>query len=184
MCKQNIYQLHCALVVLVVSILLTACGSTPRLTPTPTIDREVIQGELVATLLDRIVKTIQVRGLEDTYLIVWSPVQSSRESPTIDMDITEPIKVWWYEGDQLTEASDPAGAIEQFRQEQMAVEPYRLYKFGILSVADDGKLADVYIGYDCGGLDCHGRGHYFYLERNDQGTWEVSRDRTSILIME
>lgn len=180
---RSIYRLSA----LILSILLTACSSapipTPSTTPSPTPNLEV-EAELVATLLDTIIQNIQRNGSVDGYLIVWSPVQSSHDSPTLRMDITAPIEVWWYDGGQLTEAGDPVGAIEQFRQEQMAVEPYGLYDFGILSVIEDGKVAEVYIGFDCGGLDCHGSARYFYLERTDQGTWEVSRDRVSIMILE
>lgn len=151
--------------VLALSSLLSACGSAPS--PSPE-----VEGEVVAVLLERVMQQIQERGSEEVYLIVWSPVQGSQESPGAGMDITEPIRVWWFQDGQLTEASDPVAAVEQFRQEQMAVEPYGLYDFGIVSIMEDGKQAEVYIGFDCGGLDCHGQWTYFDLGQSDTGAWD------------
>jgi len=105
------------------------------------------------------------------YLIVWSPVQGSQESPNLSMNIEQPIKVWIYEGDQLIEAADPGEAIEQYQQDHMTAAIYGLYDLGILSVAEDGQQAEVYVGFDCG-FDCHGHAYYYYLERNEMGQWE------------
>ena len=87
------------------------------------------------------------------------------------MNIEQPIKVWIYEGDQLTEAADPGEAIEQYQQDHMTAAIYGLYDLGILSVAEDGQQAEVYVGFDCG-FDCHGHAYYYFLERNEMGQWE------------
>ena len=113
---------------------------------------------------------LRVYSIADVTLIVLSPVQGSQESPDWRMNIDDPLKVWWFDGDQLTEAADPLAAIEQFRQDYMTQDIYGLYDFGILSIAEDGQSAEVYRGYDCG-FECHGTASYFILERNDAGEW-------------
>ena len=159
------------LIACIVCYLFTACSLTPSPAPTPTRNRETVDEEIVAALLDSILKDIRAYSLVDVYLIVWSPVQGSQESPDLSMNIEQPIKVWIYEGDQLTEAADPGEAIEQYQQDHMTAAIYGLYDLGILSVAEDGQQAEVYVGFDCG-FDCHGHAYYYFLERNEMGQWE------------
>lgn len=162
---------------LILSSLLPACGSAPS--PVPE-----VEGEIVEVLLVRIVRRIQMRGSAEPQLVVWSPVQGSLKDPGSGMDITDPIRVWWFKDGQRTEASDPVAAIEQFQQEQMPFEPYGLYDFGIVSIQEDGKRAQVYSGFDCGGLDCHGQSTYFSLGQNAQGVWEQVYESVWIIELE
>ncbi len=143
-------------------ILLASCGEP--------VDQQQDEDEIVAFLLDSILHDLRVYSIADVTLIVWSPVQGSLESPDWRMNIDDPLKVWWFDGDQLTEAADPLAAIEQFRQDYMTQDIYGLYDFGILSIAEDGQSAEVYRSYDCG-FECHGTASYFILERNDAGEW-------------
>jgi hypothetical protein len=132
------------------------------------VDQQQYEDEIVAFLLDSITHKLRIYSIADVTLIVLSPVQGSLESPDWTMNIDDPVKVWWFDGDQLTEAADPLAAIEQFRQDYMTQDIYGLYDFGIVSIAQDGQSAEVYRGYDCG-FECHGSASYFILERNDTG---------------
>jgi len=156
--KQKIILYWLALAI----ILLSSCGGS--------VDQQQAEDEILAFLLDSILNRLREYSIADVTLIVLSPVQGSQESPDWSMNIDDPLKVWWFDGDQLTEVADPLAAIEQFRQDQMTQDIYGLYDFGILSIAEDGQSAEVYRGYDCG-FECHGTASYFILERNDAGEW-------------
>jgi hypothetical protein len=167
MIKINYQRIMLGFMVIIFGCMLPSSSSPPS---TP-IRLEELEEELVTILLDSIIHEINVRSLEVKYLIVWSPVQGCQESVSIMMNIEEPIKVWFYEGDQLTEATDPIRAIEQYQQENMTADIYGLYDLGVLSIAEDGQMAEVYMGFDCGVL-CDGHAAYYYLERNALGQWE------------
>jgi hypothetical protein len=167
MYKQKIIRVWVALAV----ILLASCGGS--------VDQQQDEDEIVAFLLDSILHDLRVYSIADVTLIVLSPVQGSQESPDWRMNIDDPVKAWWFDGDQLTEVADPEAAIEQFRQDYMTQDIYGLYDFGILSIAQDGQSAEVYRGYDCG-FECHGTASYFILERNDAGEWEIGTGVTMI----
>jgi hypothetical protein len=165
-----LFQIGAAFICIILTACSSALGTTPNPTPSPAFNRVEVEQELVATLLDSILHDLRVYSIADMTLIVMSPVQGSQESPDWRMNIDDPLKAWWFDGDQLTEASDPQAAIEQFRQDYLTQDIYGLYDFGILSIAQDGQSAEVYRGYDCG-FECHGTASYFTLERNDAGEW-------------
>ena len=86
-------------------ILLVGCGGS--------VDQLQDEDEILAFLLDSILNRLREYSIADMTLIVLSPVQGSQESPNWRMNIDDPLKVWWFDGDQLTEAADPLAAIEQ-----------------------------------------------------------------------
>jgi hypothetical protein len=156
---------------------------------TPALASDQAESELAAFMLDRV--TRQKIGVpadllpsnpqpwaaapQDADIIIWAPPADRIEENSIAyLKTDEPIKVWWYAGDQLVEVTDKPEAIAQFRQAHMSNPSsthWSYYEFGILSLSNGNRDAEIYLGVSCGPL-C-GEGVIYVVHRNDSGQWET-----------
>lgn len=159
----------------------------------PSIPAEQAESELAAFMLDRIAQqetggpSAPVKGSPqpwaaapaDAAIIVWAPPVERIEPDSIKYLRTEQaVRVWWLAGDQLVEVTDRQEAIEAFRQAHMSDPSSRkwgYYEFGILSLTNGNRDAEIYLGVSCGPL-C-GEGIIYVLHRNDSGQWEIKDTR-------
>jgi hypothetical protein len=166
-------------VMLVVSV--TTCSSRANK------ERE---NEIVSFMLDFIVQQ-EIGGTADyienstqpwvdappeANIIIWAPKKANPERSSHPLNADKPIKVWWYADNQLVEARHKRAAIEQYVNDYMEhpssnIWAWGYHEFGIMSVAKDGQMAEVYVGVSCGPLCGHG---YFYtLQRSASGQWMI-----------
>jgi hypothetical protein len=160
---------------------------------TPAISGEKAENELAAFMLGLVVQretgaaTTPVKSPPqpwaaapaDTAIIVWAPPADKIEENTIEyLKTDEAIKVWWFAGNQMVEVTDKQEAIAQFRQAHMSSPSstrWGYYEFGILSLSNGNRDAEIYLGISCGPL-C-GEGVIYVVHRNDTGQWETKEIR-------
>ncbi len=122
------------------------------------------------------------------FIIVFSPIpgpvggDSSQWMNALDTKNAE--KVWIYEDGTLSSPADAQAAIANYRTEYIQNAPsypgifmWGYDEFGIVSIADDGRSAQVYLADSCGSV-C-GHGILFTLGKNANGRWEI-QDEESI----
>jgi hypothetical protein len=201
MCKLNKNIPLVALAAIMVGVLLTACSSIPSPTPSPTPSpvpspppnpvqsQEKVEDELVAFILDYLIlpESASETGSTNDFgqswieyidvpsIIIWAPANDDPERSHETLNTTEPIKVWWFENNRLSEVTSKTEAIEQYQLDYMSDQDAFIcgyYEFGIISVAENGQEAEVYLGTVCGRL-C-GNGTIYTLQRNEFGQWEIT----------
>lgn len=179
-----------AVVCILAGLLMPACGSlsSPKQTetevvpvtspePTETEAAPVISPEqaeeLVAFMLEYIQQE-EVPYAGEVNIIMWGHVKEG--SPPEIYYVSELIKVWWLENGQLSERENKIEAIEQYRQDYVRDQEFDAtwgeFEFGILSVSEDGRQAQVvlegYLRVD------YAYGILFTLERDEAGNWEIT----------
>jgi len=155
----------------------------------PAIASEKAENELAAFMLDLVVQ--QKIGAsadpipsnpqpwaaspQDADIIIWAPPADRIEENTVEyLKLGEAIRVWWFAGNQLTEVTDNQDAIQQFKQAHISNPSstrWGYYEFGILSLSNGNRDAEIYLGVSCGPL-C-GEGVIYVVHRNDAGQWET-----------
>jgi len=172
-------------------LLMTAVAIAGLISPgcAPAIASEKAENELAAFMLSLVVQ--QKIGAsadpipsnpqpwaaapQDAAIIVWAPPAEPIEDNSIEyLKIGEAIRVWWFAGNQLAEVTDKQDAIEQFKQahiSNLSSTHWGYYEFGILSMSNGNRDAEIYLGVSCGVL-C-GEGVIYVVHRNDSGQWET-----------
>lgn len=155
-------------------LLLSACR--------PSIPADQAQKEIVAFTPDYIVREELGRAGDyarasgqpwanapfDADIIVWAPPSDAIDKATLGyLKRDRPGRVWWLEGNQLTEVtSDLAAAVQDYRQTHILTPPspassggwgWGYYEFGILSLSSGNWRAQVYVGVSCGPVCGTGR---------------------------
>lgn len=110
----------------------------------------------------------------DAILIVYLPPNEEKDKlPWEQLNLGEPIKVWWYSENELVEATDNQVAIQKYLEHYQVAShqwPGR-YEFGILSVSRYNRRATIYESSStC--PECTG-GMLYTLQENDSGEWEI-----------
>lgn len=158
---------------------LPACGSA---TPTKQVQqeldaatRETIQQELVAIMLDTLQQETSSRTKPS--IIVWRTASLfSDDTGYKDVTMGDLIKGWWCEDGQLVEMSDPDSAIAQYHRDYMVGQDLNAtwgeYEFGILSISDDGRHAEI--GLSASNAMDAARAVIYTLDRNMEGEWEIT----------
>ena len=181
MCRKKADRILLILTTAILSVSMISCSTSTR--------NEQVNEELVAFMLDHIVMNyVDVRIAASASgdqaeqganpvpsLIIWAPQGKDAHSPGEILDLENPIKVWMYTGHQLSEVSDPATAIEQYKNEYIQypeTESWGFYNFGIFSVSRDAQQAEVYLGISCGPM-C-GIGYLYTLQCNTSAGWEIT----------
>jgi sugar lactone lactonase YvrE len=157
----------------------------------PPASEEKAKNEIVSFVLDFVVKneigeTVEVvrssgmpwlKPPPDASIIIYAPPNESNELSWEPLDSDNPITVWWYADGELTEADDKQKAIEEYHRIYMeksslqSIFTWGYYDFGILSISQDFRSADIYIGVSCGSL-C-GHGVKYILQRSSNGEWWI-----------
>ncbi len=171
--------------------------STPSPQPTatsiPAPNSPAIEGEIVSFAVDYIV-TAEIRDMADfiektndpmlpeppkASIIVYGPIIYAPDHPEWGPNIDEkqPIKVWWYEDDKLAETDQKTEAMYRYHEEYMKKQgvgrfDWSYYAFGIVSVAQDGQQAELYLGTSCGSLCGHGT--IYKIRREGPGKWVIT----------
>lgn len=187
MCGHRIKYLL-AFSLMLLTLLFSACDSESR-TEEIAIDQQQAEHELVTFMLDYIVRQQIPENMpyippEDrsangppslVSIIIQAPPGEDSDSSHNTLDLTQPIRVWLYTGNQLYEAIDRTETIEQYRQDYMDFQNSKywgFYDFGIISISEDGQQAKVFWEVTCGSM-C-GHGYMNILERNADGKWEIT----------
>jgi hypothetical protein len=172
----------------VLNMLLSACNTSPG-TEEVVLDRQQVEHELVAFMLDYIVQQQIPENMpyippEDrsangppavVSIIIQAPPGEDPDSSHNTLDLTQPIRVWLYTDNQLYEAIDRAETIAQYRRDYMdhnTSQHWGYYDFGIISISDDGQQAKVFWEVSCG-MMC-GHGYMNILDRTATGIWEIT----------
>jgi hypothetical protein len=157
----------------------------------PAVSKESAQSEVASFILDFIIQQeiggtagyIQTSGQPwvdappNASIIIWAPPIEKISDNTLEyLRSDEPIKVWWYADGKLTETSATAESIQKYRDAYMAdpksnIWAWGYYEFGILSMSNGNKRAEVYVGVSCGPL-C-GHGVIYTIQRDDSGRWKI-----------
>ncbi len=107
-------------------------------------------------------------------LIVYGPLVNTNYGP--DVDEKQPTRVWWYEDNKLIESDQKAEAISRYEEQYMQnptsdSSVWGYYRFGIISIAPDGRQAEIYVGASTGPLS--GYGFQYKLLRLPTGKWLI-----------
>ena len=181
MSKNTITLALVFLAILVVGGLMTACRDLPPSTAQS-------EGELIEYMLDYIsrlenqynnayVPPTNSPGYVNraqTSLVVLFPVKEHLDDLHNPLELDQPIQAWWIYENSIVEASDPAEAIELYRNHYMTspgIDQWGYYKLGIFSIAEDGEEAEVYLEVDCG-LKC-GHGNLYNFAREQYLPWNL-----------
>ncbi len=163
--------------------------ATATLAPKP----PAVEDEIVSFAVDYIV-TAEIRDMADfiknnsgeswmpgppkASIIIYGPVVNDPEHPEWGPHVNDQqaIKVWWYEDDQLAETDQKTEAMSRYEEQFMAtpaadIFAWGYYDFGIASVTEDGRQAELYIGASCGPL-C-GHGILYKILRESPGKWRI-----------
>ena len=168
---------------------------TPITTPAQAQYSPVTHDEIVDFMVSYIVENeieamIDIINSEDIPLIDKPPAQfiviSSPISQTIENDYSNLMnaletrnaeKVWIYQDSELTLQADAQKAIQDYQEfirsapKNPSIFMWGYNEFGIVSIADDGKKAKVYLAATCGSLCGHGL--LMFLEKNGDDQWEL-----------
>ena len=111
----------------------------------------------------------------DANIIIYGPALTSEDSFSYVND-KNPITVWWFADDQLSEVDDKLKVIEEYRANHMEnpqsdIFAWGYYEFAITKVSEDFRTAEVYIGVSCGSL-C-GHGVMYKIQRSPSGEWWI-----------
>lgn len=184
MYRQYWHKYLFASIAVLLCMFITACHPSPSY--------EKVEAELVAFILDYLIpsesgsetRSTGVFGqawldyideqIEVPSIIIWAAPNDNPEHSYEMLDTAEPIKVWWFENNRLSEVPNKTEAIDQYQHDYLSNRDayiWGYYEFGIISIAEDGQEAEVYIGIHCGRL-C-GNGTVYTLQRNGSGQWEI-----------
>lgn len=110
-------------------------------------------------------------------IIIWAPANKKAKDPWGYLNREAPTRVWWYADGKLIETQDKLKSIEEYKKQYMEnpasdIWAWGYYEFGILSIANSGDKAVVYVGVTCGPL-C-GHGFRYTLKRSPNGEWWIS----------
>ena len=115
----------------------------------------------------------------EAFIIIWEPAtRDETQAPWNWLDRENPNRVWLYRKGQITVEEDGRAAIQSYQQEYIENRPempsiftWGYYEFGIVSLSEDGKRAEVlytaWCGYACG------HGILFTLARDNTGDWAI-----------
>lgn len=107
-------------------------------------------------------------------LIIYYAAHPST-SGDVDEDSLEegrPLHVWWYTPGRLVEVTgDKQQAIDEYHEHFVWTTGRGIWEFGIASISDDLRTAEVYFADHCGWL-C-GSGNHYRMARSPSGKWWV-----------
>ncbi len=158
---------------------------------TPPASEEQAREEIVSFVLDFIVKYeigetadyIRTSGMPwvdsppEANIIVYAPaVEPTEDNYWSYIDSDNPIRVWWYADNKLTEVGEKQKAIDEYRKKYIdnssgTIFVWGSYDFGIIKVNPDFRSAEIYVGASCGPL-C-GHGYLYWLQRSSSGEWWI-----------
>jgi hypothetical protein len=171
--------------------------STPTSTPGPASvqDMSMTKGEIVDFMVGYIVKN-EIEAMIDIiekeniplieeppaqFIVVFSPISASTgEDHSRLMNALETKnaeQVWIYTDGALVSQTDTQAAIRDYQQfigsapRNPSIFMWGYNEFGIVSIADDGQSAEVYLAASCGSACGHGL--VLVLARNKDGQWEI-----------
>ena len=181
MCKLNRNISMLAFAVIMLGVLLTACGSPPS---TAQSEEELIFYMREHIILKEILPNFAYIPPTDTpgyvnraqtSLIVLAPLKKNLDDLHQPLDLDHPIQAWWYANHRLLDAGDPAAAMDLYQENYMTspgIDAWGFYTLGIFSISADGQEAEVYLGVSCG-PKC-GHGNLFMFERNRYWQWNLT----------
>jgi len=160
----------------------------------PPISQKDAEKELVAFMLDLIIQKENKETAEfvqssgepwlnpPSYanLIVYAPPNEDIDKdPWEQLNVDDPIMVWWYFDNQLVEANKKQTAIRKWKENYLFKPGANSgskswptdYEFGILSISRNHKKAMLYFSWSyC--PEC-AVGFIYTLRRNNSGEWEI-----------
>lgn len=151
---------------------------------------EEVRKEIVSFVVDFIVENeiggtadyIRTSGMPwvdsppEANIIVYAPPLETPERSWRPLDSQNPITVWWYANNELTEVEDMQKAIDEYRNIYIenaspSIFAWGKYDFGIIKIGPDFRSAEIYVGASCG-LLC-GHGYNYKLQRSPSGKWWI-----------
>jgi hypothetical protein len=152
------------------------------------VSAEQARDEIVSFVLDFIVKYeigetadyIRTSGMPwvdsppEANIIVYAPAKQNADNSWEYLDSKNPITVWWYADNTLTEVDDKQKAIDEYQKKYIdnasgSIFVWGSYDFGIIKINPDFRSAEIYVGASCGPL-C-GHGFNYKLQRSPSGKW-------------
>lgn len=154
------------------------------------VNEEQARSEIVSFILDFIVKNeigemadyVRTSGQPwvasppEASIIVYAPAKGNAEDSWEYLDSQNPITVWWYANNTLTEVEDKQKAIDEYQKKYIdnvsgTIFVWGSYDFGIVKISSDYRSAEIYVGASCGPV-C-GHGFIYKLQRSLNGKWWI-----------
>jgi hypothetical protein len=146
--------------------------------------RELILTQGIGSMADYIETSGQpwVEAAPRANIIVYGRILSD-DYGGYRVDSEHPIRVWWLEGNELTDVAegDRAEAIARYQEQyidplfdESTIFAWGAYDFGIVDIGLGGMTARVYTSSSCGPL-C-GSGFTFDMVRLPSGRWIIVRE--------
>jgi hypothetical protein len=142
----------------------------------------IVENEILP-LLD-IFKSENIPGLSgppESFIIVSSPIIKDYQSsdPFQWLDTNNAYEVWLYENNQLIVQKNAQSVITNYQQKYMKIDQSKpsiftwgYHEFGIVSISDDQRTAEIYLSVTCGSA-C-GHGILFTLKQDNNGEWTIN----------